>query len=274
MTRPAGTPIALPLRLWFVFEVLFGVGAVLTIALSPGETAHNFAWPVQPVVMAAVLGAYYISSALLFVLPLFARRWEMIRVMVLPAALFSTAELAATFLHWDKFSVGTTPFYVWLASYLLPPPIFVGGYLYQQWRARRLGPAAPADPLAPDARRALLHWGALLALPAALIFVFPSLLTALAPWAMTPLTARALAGWLLAAGALMLSMARENHRAGVLVGTPLLLLMFPAVTLQIARFSDQVNFANAALFVGYGVTLVAFAIGVYLVRGPWREALG
>ena len=51
---------------------------------------------------------------------------EMIRVMVLPTALFSTAQLAATILHWDKFTVDSTPFYVWLASYVLPPPIFMG----------------------------------------------------------------------------------------------------------------------------------------------------
>ena len=69
-----GTPIAWPLRLWFAVEVFFGVGAVLSIALNPAATRTNFAWPVQPVVMAAVLGAYYISSALLFLLPLFARR--------------------------------------------------------------------------------------------------------------------------------------------------------------------------------------------------------
>lgn len=269
-----GTPIAWPLRAWFAVEVLFGVGAVLTIALFPANTATNFAWPVQPVVMAAVLGAYYVSSALLFALPLFARRWEMIRVMVLPTALFSLAELAATLLHLDKFSVGSAPFNVWFLSYVLPPPIFVGSYLFQEWWARRRGTGVPPDPLAPKVRRALLHWGALLAAVAVVVFIFPQVLIPHAPWTMTPLTARALAGWLLAAGTLMLSMARENHRAGVLVGVPLLLLMFPAVTVQLARFPADVSFGNFALFAGYGMTLVAFALGVHLARGRWREALG
>src|SRR4051812_4520821 len=120
-----GTGIVWWGRVWFAVEVVFGVGAVLTIALNPANTAKNFAWNVQPTVMAAVLGAYYVSSALLFLLPLFARRWEMIRVMILPTALFSTAELIATFLHLSKFSVGTTPFNAWFLSYVLPPPIFL-----------------------------------------------------------------------------------------------------------------------------------------------------
>jgi len=130
-----GTSIAWPLRAWLLVEVLFGVAAVLAIGLSPADTKTNFAWPIQPVVMAAVLGAFYITSAPLFLLPMLAKRWEMIRVMILPTALFSTVQLVATFLHWDKFSVGSFPFYVWFASYLLPPPIFVSAYLWQQRKA-------------------------------------------------------------------------------------------------------------------------------------------
>jgi hypothetical protein len=271
--KPAGTPIVWPLRLWFAVEVLFGLGAIFTIALHPEATATNFAWNVQPVVMAAVLGAYYVSSALLFLLPLFARRWEMIRVMILPAAAFSTAELSATLLHLSKFSVGTPPFIVWFLSYLLPPPIFIGLYVWQEWRARQLGSAPPTDPLPRDVRRPLLHWGGLLTALAVFFFAVPQTLIAIAPWTLTQLTTRALAGWLLAAGLLMLSMARENDRTRVMFGVPMLLLMFPAVTIQIARFAEQVTFANAALFVGYGITLIAFVVGIYLARGNWRAAL-
>jgi hypothetical protein len=103
--------------------------------------------------------------------------------------------------------------------------------------------------------------------------VVPQAFLAFAPWQVTPLSVRVFSGFLLAAGTLMLSMARENDRSRVLVAVPLLLLMFPAVTLQLARFSDQVNFANTALFLIYGIMLAAFAIGVYLARGDWRQAL-
>ena len=273
--KPTGTPIAWWGRLWFGVEVFFGVSAVVTIALDPANARTNFAWNVQPTVMAAVLGAFYVSSALLFLLPFFARRWEMIRVMILPTALFCAAELAATFLHWSKFSLGTAPFIVWFLSYLLPPPIFVALYWLQERRLRRRASAAVAtEPLLAVARLALLFWGGLLAAIAVFFFVAPQALIAIAPWPMTPLTARALVAWLLMAGALMLSMARENDRTRVLLGVPMLLLMFPMVTIQIARFAGQVNFANIALFAGLGITAVAFVLGVYLALGNWRQALG
>ncbi len=271
--RYPGTPIALPLRVWFAVEVFFGVSAILSIGLDPANTRTNFAWDVQPVVMAAVLGAYYISSALLFLLPLFARRWEMIRVMILPTALFSTAELITTLLHWPRFSHGTIQFTGWLLSYALPPPIFIGCYLWQERRARQLASAVPAEPLPPDVRRGLIHWGGALVILTLFFFVVPQALIAIAPWPMTPLTARAFDSWLLAVGALMLSMAYENHRTGVLLGTPMLIVLLPVVTIQIARYPNQVHFGNVALFVFYGITLVGFAFGVYLMRSDWRQAL-
>jgi hypothetical protein len=268
-----GTPIAWPLRLWFVAEVLFSLGAVLTIALFPASTRTNWSWEVKPVVMAAVLGAFYISAAPLTLLPVFARRWEMVRVVVLPTALFTAVELLATLLHWSKFSVSTLAFAAWFLSYILPPPIFLAYYVLQQRRARKLGSVVAPKPLPLVVRAALLFVGGLLTVLTISLFIFPQALIAVAPWSMTPLTARVFVGFLVAVATLMLSMARENDRRRVLLGVPVLLLMLPAVTLQIARFPDEVNFLNVVLYALYAVLLVAFALGVILVVGDWRQAL-
>ncbi len=37
-----GTPIAWPLRAWLAVEVLFGIGAVMAIGVSPEDSATNF----------------------------------------------------------------------------------------------------------------------------------------------------------------------------------------------------------------------------------------
>jgi hypothetical protein len=267
-----GTPIAWPLRVWLAVEVLFGIGAVMAIGVSPADSATNFSWPIQPVVMAAVLGAFYMSSALLFLLPFLARRWEMIRVMILPTAIFSTVQLIATFLHWDKFSVGTTPFYVWFASYLLPPPIFIAAYL---WHQRRAGSQSTySDSRLPTWMRNLF-WisGIGLIILAASAFLLPSLLIPVFPWQLTPLTARSLCGWIMILGVLLISMVRENDKARVRFGTPFLILILPTFLLQMSRYADQVDWANLTLWLGLIFAAIMGACGLYLALGNWRESL-
>jgi hypothetical protein len=267
-----GTPIALPLRLWLGVEVLFGIGAVLAIGVSPQDSATNFAWPIQPVVMAAVLGAFYMSSALLFVIPFLARRWEMIRVMILPTAVFSTVQLLATFLHWDKFTIGITPFYVWFASYLLPPPIFVAAYLWHQRRAA--APTPGADSPLPAWMRTLF-WivGIGLILVATSAFFLPSLLIQNFPWQLTPLTTRSLCGWIMILGVVLISIVRENDKARVRFATPFLILILPTLLLQMSRFADQVDWGNSTLWIGLAIAAVTCVCGILLALGNWAESL-
>jgi len=266
-----GLPISFPLRAWLAVEVLFGIGAVLAVGLAPAETKTNFAWPINPVVMAAVLGAFYMTSAPLFLLPLLSRRWEMIRIMILPTALFSTIQLAATFLHWDKFSIGSTPFYVWFASYLLPPPIFIAAYLYHQRKAKN--ETSTTDEIPAWLRWILLIVGMLFVLIAIIAFFLPSLLIPVFPWQLTPLTSRSLSGWIAIVGVLMLSIYRDNHQTRSRLATPMLILILPTILLQLTRFSSEVNWASPTLWFGLILFAIAGFCGIYLALGSWREAM-
>ena len=267
----AGTSIGWPLRAWFGAEVFFGVAALLSIGLDPGNTEKGWAWPIEPVVMAAVFGAFYLAVAPIMILALFAKRWEMVRVIVPTAILFTSAELLATLLHWDKFSTGTAPFYLWFASYLLPPPIFLATYVWQQ---RRAAPRGPNDQPLPALLRTLLFvLGGFLSVEAVVAFAFPTWFTNDFPWSLTPLTARALCGFLLAVGALMVTMAIENDRDRVRLASPLLILVLPAVALQVARFSEQVDLSHFRVYLGVALFGLVAGCGVALARGSWREAM-
>jgi hypothetical protein len=267
-----GTRIAWPLRAWLAVEVMFGVAASLSIGVSPAEAATNFAWPIQPAVMAAFLGAFYLTTAPLFVLPLFAKRWEAIRPMVLPTVLFTTVQLIATFLHWDKFRIDSTPFYVWFASYLLPPPIFLAAYLWQQRRSAR-APAPAEDRLPAWLRQALIAGGLLLLAAATAIFAFPQLLIPYFAWKLTPLTARSFCGWLMLVGAMLLSIAREDSRERSRLASPMLFLIFPVLLFQLSRFSEQVSWGNPLLWLLLAICAAAGALGLYLARGSWRQSI-
>ncbi len=268
--RP-GTPIAKPFRVWLGMEVFFAVAAILSITRAPADTATNFAWPIQPVVMAAVFGAFYLAVGPMFVVAAMAKRWEMVRVLVLPGAVFTTSLLVATIIHWDKFSVGTAPFNLWLASYLLPPPIYVAAYV---WHQRRAGPPTHDNPLPTVLRRLLWVIGGLLTAEAAFAFASPTYLADEFPWMLTPLTARVLCGFLLAVGTIVLSIARENDRDRVRVVAPTLVLLLPAVGLQLARYWDQVDTSSYRFWTTVAYLALVCVCGLYLARGRWRETLG
>jgi hypothetical protein len=231
-----------------VVQVFFGLAAILTIFLNPQDSATNFAWPIKPDVMAATLGAFYLASAIIFILPLFARFWQSVRVMVIPTAVFSLAMLLATFIHWDKFSVGATPFYVWLASYLLPPPIFAVLFWWHQRRSAPIG-SQLRQPLPAGIRRFLQVNGLGTAALAVLIFIIPSLLIQIGPWSFTPLTARTLCGWLIGIGSMQGWMAWEQDWARVKLGSPMLMILPFALFFQLARFGAEVQWGNPALWI-------------------------
>ncbi len=267
-----GTPIRWPVRAWLGVEVCFGVAAVLAIGVAPQDSATNFAWPIRPAVMAAVLGAFYITTAPLFLLPLFARRWEMIRVMILPAALFCAIQLLATFLHWEKFTVESRPFAVWLASYVLPPPILVAAYVWQERTAR--GRTVDSGETFPGWLRALcLACGGALVLLGASCFAAPALLVPRFAWVLTPLTTRSMSAWLILFGTLLVCMVRENDRTRCRLASLMLIFALPALIVQMLRFREEVNAASPALWVGLALFAVAFVCGLCVARGSWRAAM-
>lgn len=268
------TPIGWPLRFWFLVEVFFALSATMTVAVHPAETATRFAWNIQPPVMAALFGAFYIALAPVVFLALFARRWESVRVFVLPGMLFTFTQLVVTFLHWERFFHGTLGFQVWFASYLLPPPVFLGCYLWQQ---RRAGPeiSGPDDsPLPRWARIALVLLGSALTFEALAGLFFPAWFSGWAPWKITPLNARALSGYTLLLGTMLLSMARENDRDRVRILSPFLLLLLPVVAFQVRRFPDQVDWSHPRIAIVLAILVPIAALGLYLFRGSWRRVLG
>ncbi len=265
-----GSPIGLALRLWFVAEVIFGVLAVLSVTLDPANSATRFAWDIKPVVTAAILGAFYASVAPVFVLAALARRWEMVRVIVWPAIVFTSLELLATWLHWPKFLHGQPGFAVWYASYLLPPPIFLVLYFRQQ---RKAVEGAGIEPMSTPLRSVLFGFGALLAAEGLYSFVNPAHLIEYQAFAITPLTARAAAGWLTALGLMMASMAREGTRDSARIASPFLILPLPLIAIQMARFSGDVDWHHPRLFAMAAVFAISALLGATIAAGFWRRSL-
>ncbi len=245
---PAETPVAWPLRAWFAAEVFFAAASSSATLLAPHATESNFAWPIQPVVVAALFGAIYFSALLLMLAGAFTRIWERVRVVVLPSAVFTAAMLLPTFLHWDRFTTQSVSFALWLASYLLPPPVFVACYIWQQKRSQPVG-FDVTDPMPGYARTFLFANGAALVVLSIVVMFFPSSLQAISPFVFTPLTARAFAGFIVLAALLQLSMALENDWLRARLATVMLIPLPFVVLLQLVRFASGVQWSNAALWI-------------------------
>jgi hypothetical protein len=240
------TPANLALKLWLGVEVVFGVLTILTLLFNPQNSATNFSWPIKPVVMAALFGAFYCAVSIAIVNVFLARYWQEVRVIVIPAIVFTSMMLLTTLLHWEKFSLTNKSFYVWLISYISPPPIFAALYVWHQRQSTAVGQAL-SSPLPVWARRVFRWHGLGLTGLALLFYLLPSLLTAIAPWPVTPLNARVLSVFLGGVGLLQLSIWRENGWFQIKRVMPLFIVLPIVVLIQLLRFSDEVQWANLAL---------------------------
>ncbi len=259
-----GTPVAWPLRAWLWAEVGFGLATALTLALDPTQQQRPFAWPIKPAPMAALLGAFYVALVPMVLWAALARCWENVRVIVLPAAAFTTVQIGVTVLHWSRFTHDSLAFQLWFVSYLLPPPIFVACWCWQQ--RRRVTPAVHETALPRPDRVALTLLGSLLTAEAMLTLAWPAWLSSAAPWAMTTLNARALAGYLLLTGLLMLSMAHENQLGRVRIAAPFLVTLLPAAAWQLNRFAAQVDWQHPRIVSGTVLLTAIAALGLRCLR--------
>jgi hypothetical protein len=97
----------------------------------------------------------------------------------------------ATLLHWDKFLHHHVAFWLWAVLYFTTPFLVFGAWLANR---RYVAPPAADDLLLRPVERALVALVGLVALAQGIVmFLVPSAVIDLWPWALTPLTCRVMA---------------------------------------------------------------------------------
>jgi len=259
-----GSRVLPAMRVWFAVEVIFASFGLVSVAYDPANSAENFAWSIQPPVTAAMIGGFYMAIAPILVLGIFAKSWESVRVVVIPAFVFTAMLLIATWLHWASFRHGTPAFWLWYVSYLTPP--FAFGILYiLQWRRQQMVPNH--QPMSVAFRGLLVVLGLLITAEGLYTFLNPAHFIEQQAFAITPLTARTIAGWMAAIGVLLLFSAAEGAFERVGIGAPFLILALPCLALQMARFPDQVDWTHPRLLAMGVVLALCTILGLYMVRG-------
>jgi hypothetical protein len=198
VTRALAALVTLVLVVAFV--LLFGF---------PGRTDALWAWTIRPQMTALLMGSGYLGGALYFVGVLRARAWHTVGLTFLPITVFVLLMGIATLLHLERFNHGHPSFWAWALLYVATPIVVPAVW----WANRRHDPGrGPLDAsFAPTTRLLLGITGAVQLIAILIAFAWPRVLIDVWPWALTPLTARVVAGWFSLPGAFLLALAWDGR---------------------------------------------------------------
>jgi len=257
--------------LYIASGLVFIVGIQLFIGSE--YTDRYFAWTVKPSLTAAFLGGAYWASFSLEWLAARQAAWARARVAVPAVLTFTTLTLVATLLHLDKFHLNSPnpetalAAWAWIAVYAGVPGA-MSLLLLRQLRAPGGDPPRRL-PLPRLVQGGLAVTGlALIGLGVAL-FVAPTALLGGWPWALTPLTARAVAAWLLGLGIAIAHSAWEADWQRVQPGMMGLAVFGALQIVSLLRYPDAVRWNSPAAWlyvVGIVVALVMGGYGLWAAR--------
>lgn len=255
------------------FRNSFHLGSVLSLVagiqlfIFSEQTELYFAWTIQSSLTAATLGGFYFGTMIFGYLAARETDWAHVRGPAVGLLVFMFATLAATLLHLDKFHVASENWltriatWSWLAIYVLFPIELVAAV----WLQGRM-PGEDSERVArlPAWFRVILASHGVVGIVIALgLFFTPQTLISFWPWALTPLTARALSAWFFSFGALNLQSARENDwsRARVMSISYIVSGLF--VLTALLRYNSQLDLLSIG-GIGFLIhLLVLLGVGVY-----------
>jgi hypothetical protein len=241
----------------------------------PTRTAERFAWTIDPPMTAVFLGAAYWSSLALELTASRSRTWAGARIAVPTVFAFTTLTLVVTLVHLDRFHLGTehagatrAVTWAWIAVYAVVPVLMVVVALAQ---ARLEGPDPPRTvPLPrPVAVVVGLLAAGLLTLGTALL-VAPEDTAPLWPWALTPLTARAVGAWSVGLGVAATHALVERDARRVAPAAWAFVAFGVLQGVALARHGDDLDWSRPASWVLAAVLVVAVAVGLAVLRAAAR----
>ena len=230
-----------------VFGVLTFLG-VAALFVRPDTTEEFFAWTIRPPLTAAFLGAAYLAGCTLVLLSLRASAWVHARASIATILVFTVLTLVATLVHLDRFHLlaGGVPAraaaWFWLAVYVLVPVAMVV-VMTQQVRAPGVHPER-ARPLPRPLAWALVAEGAVMLGVGAVLFVRPGLIAW--PWALSPLTSRAIGAWLVSFGLAALLAVAEADLTRLRAPAVTYLVFGLAELAAVLRYADSVAWGTGA----------------------------
>lgn len=244
--------------------LVFLVGIPLN--LLPLQTDTFFAWTIGTPLTAAFLGAAYWSSCVLEALAARERVWVNARIAVPAVFLFTLLTLIVTLVHLDRFHLNAPQLitrlgtYIWILVYAVVP-IILGVLWFLQERAPGTDP--PRKYPAPPWLRLVTIVQAVVMIPVGIaLLLVPMSVAPIWPWALTPLTGRAIGAWVFAIGVAAAQAAWENDLRRLFLASLAYMAIGVLELIAVVRFAGDMNWSSPSAWV-YIVFLLSFvAVGI------------
>jgi hypothetical protein len=245
--------------------LVFIVGIQLFILGEMTDTL--FAWTIKNPLTAAFLGAAYWASFAMEFLASRRRVWAYARIAIPAVLIFTGLTLVVTLLHLGQFHLASPNLitrgaaWAWLIVYAVVPPL-MAVLLIMQLRAP--GGDPPRQSALPGWVRAVLLVHAVVMIPLGLaLLLVPQATVGLWPWALTPLTGRAIGAWSLALGVAAAHATWENDWARVHVATMSYTVFGVFELIGLARYPGNVDWSKpqASVYVLFLVSVLV--VGIY-----------
>jgi len=225
------SPITRGQKLFFIVICAAALLVAVLGLFAPQKLAAIFTWLTLPPLHARFVGAIYLFGAVFMAGCLLARRQAAVRPAFPMIGIWTGMLFIISLLHLEAFDFSQLPVWIWFASYLIYPLIAVRMTL--KYTRRSSTDKLQEQNLPGWAVGFLLVQGVIVTLLALMLFIFPSLMSSLWPWKVTPLLAQMYAGPLLSYGVGSLMYARQRAWSEIRPVVPAM-LAFTLITLVVS----------------------------------------
>ncbi len=235
-------------RMLFLIAGVLVVLAGFSLFVLTEHTDRFFAWTINPPVTAAFMGAAYWSAAILQFSAWRSSSWNRAAAVLPGIVTFTVLTLIATLIHVDRFHLDNPLGWIWIGIYVLFP-VAALLVIRRHGRPGRIQPG-PGGQMPEGLRVLSLIQSAVLIPTGIALFLVPAIAESIWSWELTPLTARAVAAWLIGMGvtAAFEAWQRDGELARLLGLGKLVLVLL--VAMAVGRYSGDVNLGSTQFAVG------------------------
>ena len=261
-------------RLRVILYLFAGLALIAGALLFFGATRTDawWSWTIVPPLTAATLGAFYWAAFVLILSAARSETWAEARPAVYPVAVIAVLLLVVTLYHLDRFDLDSLFGIFWLVAYVLVPPLLVWALVGQ---VRAPGEdARPTERLPRGLRPLLIFEGVAMLATGGVLLFSAGLADDLWPWALSPLTSRALGCFYVGVGVAALIAVRDDDpvsfRGAALAYTVLGLLVLLAVLLHLPDLEGD-HFDTAIYVAAWSLVTLTGGYGLRAARASLRS---